>query len=159
MEAIYTNYYLNQAGGGINDIGSLYANTRIVQHGRGSIGAFFSGIYKSLKPIISSGLNALKKQTIKSGTAVLENIGTKPFKDILQEQGKIAAQELTQKGINKLKRLQEGSGKGIKRKLNGSESQSTFAAKRKRFTSSIKNKLRSIAQKNKTSNTKDIFSN
>jgi len=48
MEKLYQEYYLNQCGGGLSHIGTLYATPRIVQQGRG-IGNFFSGLFKFLK--------------------------------------------------------------------------------------------------------------
>jgi hypothetical protein len=137
MHELYTTYYLNQVGGGINDIGDVFTSPYIIQSGRG-IGNFLAGLYKHLKPLISSGLHALKKQGIKTGTAVLQDIGKKPMRDILKEQSKIAANELTLKGIAKLKKMQDGSGlklhQGIKRKIISTSDHLQSATKQKKNT-------------------------
>lgn len=143
MEQLLTNYYLSQSGNGMSDIGTLYhIHPKFYQSGSGGIGSFFSAIYRQLKPILKSGLSALKKQTIKSGTNIINEIGTKPIKEILVDQGKLAAAELTQKGVQKLRKLQDGEGtahsftfkkgKGIKRKVISSASQLIAPLKRRR---------------------------
>lgn len=111
MEKVYTDYYLSQIGGGLNDIGPLYSSPRYLQQGRG-VGSFLGGIFKYLRPLLYSGLNALKKQTLKAGVNVLNDLGKRPFKDILTQQGKQAVDELTEKGMRKLQRLSEQSGNG-----------------------------------------------
>lgn len=118
MYSYYTQYYLRQDGRGLADIGPLYKGPLIYQKGSG-IGSFFSGLYKHLKPFLSSGLEALRDQSIKTGSAILSEVGAKPFKEILKEQGKIAAKDLTERGVNKLKRMSNQTGgrrKNIKRR-------------------------------------------
>jgi hypothetical protein len=127
MEAEYTSYYMNQYGGGLTEIGPLYINRRFIQHGRGGIGAFFSGLIRRLTPLIRSGFSTLKKQGMKTGAKILNDIGKKPMRDILKEHGQAAAIELMRKGADKLEKMgeqkQSGSGtahsfvfkKGIKR--------------------------------------------
>jgi hypothetical protein len=84
MNKHYTNYYFAQVGGaGLHDIGPIYAAPYVYQRGSG-IGSFFSGLIRSLNPLISSGLNAIRNQSIKTGGEILKNVGSKPFKDILK---------------------------------------------------------------------------
>lgn len=117
MHTHYTQYYLTQSGRGISDIGNIYKSPGFYQTGRGGIGSFFSGLFRNLKPLVSSGFSALKEQSIKTGKDILSEIGQKPFKQILKEQGKVAATELTQRGIAKLKRkMQKGQGEKRKKK-------------------------------------------
>lgn len=111
METHYTRYYLAQGGGGLNDIGRLYHAPLIRQQGRGSVGDFFSAVIRHLRPLFMSGLNALKEQGLKTGSAVLNDLGKKPIKQIMEEQANIALHELARKGINKM----TGRGRGIKR--------------------------------------------
>lgn len=111
MDKVYINYYLSQVGGGLNDIGPIYGSPRIYQQGRG-VGSFLGGIFKYLRPLIYSGLNAIKKQTIKTGTNVLNDLGKKPFKDIIKERGMQAMDELKEKGLKKLHKMTEQSGNG-----------------------------------------------
>lgn len=136
MTSHYTQYYLRQSGGGLADIGPIYKASTFHQKGRGSIGNFFSGLFRYLTPIVTSGVNALKDQTVKTGANILTDIGHKPFKEILKEQGKAALSDLTQRGLVKLKKMQQGSGtkkKYIKRAKNSKKSYSTSKRKTKRF--------------------------
>lgn len=119
MDREYTKYYLLQAGGGMSDIGHLYIQPHILQSGSG-IGSIFSGLFKFLSPMISSGLNEIKNQSLKTGAAILHDARTKPLKEVLKEQGKRAVQDLAYKGLEKLaqNKSQEGKGrKSIKRRV------------------------------------------
>lgn len=107
MAESITNYYLSQTGGAFNS--PVYINSRFLQTGRG-YGNFFASLLSHIRPIILSGWDTLKKQGIKSGKAILEQLGTKPFKELVKEHGKRALTDLTEKGFKKLKRLQDGSG-------------------------------------------------
>lgn len=79
--------------------------------------SFFSGLFSYLKPLLFSGISAIKDQTIKSGSNILANIGQKPIKEILKEEGKNALLDLTERGVKKLRKMQKGKGKKrIKRK-------------------------------------------
>lgn len=160
MDEVYLKYYQNQAGSGLEDIGNLYhISPRFHQRGRGGIGSFFSGIYRYIKPIINSGLRALKKQSIKTGVNIIKDLGEKPIKDILINEGKAAVDELAQKGIRKLQKIQEGEGtshsftfknlKNIKRKVPFLYNQSHLPIKKQRI--SRRRKKREINS--------DIFSN
>lgn len=159
MDEVYLKYYQAQAGNGLSDIGQLYhISPKFVQRGRGGIGSFFSGIFRHLKPIIKSGLLALKKQSIKTGVNIIKDLGEKPIKDILIEEGKAAVDELAQKGIKKLQKLQDGKGtahsftfKNIKRKLSSPSSQSILKTKKQR-TANQRKTVKNIKQK------PDIFS-
>lgn len=118
MDKVYTKYYLLQAGGGMSDIGHLYVQPHILQSGSG-IGSIFSGLFKFLRPMISTGLNEIKNQSFKTGAAILRDASTKPIKEVLKEQGKLAVQDLAKKGLEKLSKPQEGTGcckKTIKRR-------------------------------------------
>lgn len=170
MEHVYTNYYLSQIGGGLTDIGPLYSNPRFYQQGRG-VGSFLGGIFKYIRPLLYSGLNALKRQTLKAGVNVLNDLGKRPFKDILKQQGKQAVDELTEKGMKKLKKLSEQSGNGtsytfpfskeksktISDHSNQKSGQLLKTSKRKRFSRKIKQVT--VKRKRKISKRKyqDIF--
>lgn len=118
MNSHYAQYYLRQQGSGLADIGAIYRAPIITQRGRGGIGSFFSGAYNFLRPLFSSGVEALKSQAIKSGASILDNVGKKPFKEILKEQGKIAMEDLAFRGANKLKRkFQGGEGRSKKKRI------------------------------------------
>ncbi len=170
MQSYYTQYYLKQSGRGLSDIGGIYKTPSFYQAGRGGIGSFFAGLYKYLKPLVSSGISALADQSIKTGTNILSEIGQKPFKQILKEQGKNAASELKQRGINKLKRMQGGSGKrkkksNIKRLKRGKKQHShpKRRQQRRRKTQAGKGRKRRRKTKSKIPTKKsrfvDIFDN
>jgi hypothetical protein len=162
MDEVYLKYYQSQAGGGIADIGELYhISPKFHQRGRGGVGSFFSGIFRHLKPLISSGLRALKRQTIKTSANIIKDLGEKPIKNILIEEGRAAVDELSQKGIKKLNKLQDGEGtahsftfknlgKNIKRRFHSKENQSVVPIKKQRTIQ--RRKPRSKKQ------SKDIFS-
>lgn len=132
MKSHYTQYYLNQAGSSLADIGGLYKSPIFYQRGRGGIGNFFAGIFKYLNPLISSGFSAIKNEALKSGSAILSEVGKKPMKTILKEQGQIAVNNLTERGLNKIRKMQKGSGKRIKRGRVSKRNHSVVKRKRKR---------------------------
>lgn len=134
MNSYYTQYYLRQGGSGLADIGPIYKLPSFPQRGRGSIGNFFAGLFRHLSPLASSGLSAIKDQALKSGSAVLAEFGKKPLANILKEQGKIALSDLTQRGVNKLKKMQKGSGrvKHVKRSRGRGRKTNQFGDGRKR---------------------------
>lgn len=151
MDAHYTRYYLAQSGSGLSDIGRLYRGPVIIQRGRGGVGDFFGAVFRHLRPLIASGLTAVKDQSLKSGAAILQDLGRKPINQILKEQVNTAVQELAQKGIDKLKRMQAGKGarrrrkRGIKRLAENNLKQ--FAIKAKRIKQSGGRKKKIISKK------------
>lgn len=166
MKETITNYYFSQTGSGYNS--PVYSNSRFFQRGRG-YGNFFASLLSHIQPFIISGLNALKKQGIKTGTAILEQLGSKPFGEIIKEQGKKAITDLTQKGFKKLKRLQDGSGTShsftfkdnIKKKGDIKKHQSITNSIQRRLSTSNqkkKKKKKSVVRKLKNK-IKDIFTN
>lgn len=153
MDQVYTTYYSGQLGGGLSHIGPLYATPRVLQHGRG-VGSFFASLFRTLKPLLFSGVNAIKNQAVDTSKAILNDFGHKPLRNILEEQGKHALNNLSEKAIKKLSsKFQRGSGKRrIKPKNKKRSSQS-----RKR--SKVKN-IKKKPKKNKKNikSIKDIFS-
>lgn len=115
MNTHYISYYLRQQGGGIGDIGPLYRSPFILQKGSGGVGSFFSGVWKYLSPLLSSGVSALSNEAAKSGAAILGQVGNKPLKEVFKEQGKVAMKNLATRAADKLKRkMQGGEGRSIK---------------------------------------------
>lgn len=103
----YIEYYENKCGSGLSDFGPIYYTPRIIQHGRG-FGNFFASLFNYLKPLISSGLNAVKETAITTGVKALSEVGDRPLKEILIEHGAKAAKDLEQKYKRKFQ-----NGKGI----------------------------------------------
>lgn len=115
MDVLYTNYYINQSGNNIQNIGEIYHTPRIVQYGRG-IGSLFSSLFSHLKPFLRTGLNYLKNKSLDIGKEILEEIGTKPVKDILFNQGRKVINNIKDATIEKIKTMQKGKGNPIKLK-------------------------------------------
>lgn len=120
------HYARYQYGRGIGEIdiyrGPKHKYSR--QSGRG-IGTYFSQAIRYLKPYISSGLKALKEQGLESSGAILNQLGEKKLKVILEEEGQRALKNLKRKAINKLnssynKNIQTGT--GLPMKLNALKS-------------------------------------
>lgn len=154
----YIEYYLDQLGNGMSGIGSVYRRPRY-QSGRG-IGSLFSGIVRSLKPLMKSTAKAIGKQTLKTGKRMVRSIGKQSFKDSFKENGKRMLQALADKSVEQIEKFnnmsdpskmdfneveegQEGSGtslsfgfsrrkKGFKRRAKLSTDQSIKRAKRDR---------------------------
>lgn len=176
MNSHYAQYYLRQEGRGLSDIGTLYNAPLIRQRGRGGIGNFFSGAFNYLRPLFSSGIEALKSQAVKSGSAILDNVGKKPLKEVLKEQGKMAIEDLAIRGVNKLKRkIQGGSGVRKKRKIQGGSggrrkrknniksrrlTKGAHSTLKRKRVGKGKRKRKSVKQnRNKKSRVVDIFNN
>lgn len=106
MADTYLHYYKVQSGAGLSDIGPVYYNHRIIQQGRG-IGSFFAALYRYFKPVFVSGLSALKNQALKTGSSILEELGSRPLQEIITTHGKRAVNEL---GIKLKNKFQDGSG-------------------------------------------------
>lgn len=101
---------LVQYGSGLGDIGTIYRGPQFVQRGRG-IGSIFAGLWKHLAPLAVSGLKTLGKQSLLTGGNVLRDLTEgKTLKSSLLEHGQGAINNLAQKGVNKLKKMQSGKG-------------------------------------------------
>jgi hypothetical protein len=78
----YEHYYSTQKGEGLADIGAIYRGPPFVQHGHG-VGSIFSGLIRYMKPLFFSGMSALKDQSLKTGQAIIRDLGNRPFENIL----------------------------------------------------------------------------
>lgn len=100
-----------QYGSGLADIGTIYRGPQFVQRGRGGVGSIFGGLWRYLAPLASSGLKSLGKQSLRSGGNVLRDLASgRDLKNSLLEQGQDAINNLAQKGVSKLKKMQSGKG-------------------------------------------------
>lgn len=148
MASRYTDYYLRQIGRG--DVGPVYRGSRVMQRGRGG---FFANILRSLRPLFRSGLSAVKDQAIESTSAIARDIGKKPFREILKEQGKMAATNLAKRGIKRMSSsLGAQTGSGIKRRKKKSVGQSVkkirqVGGKKKKKTATKKKKTSAKGKK------------
>lgn len=97
------SYYGNQFGYGLGEIEVYDGPVHHFHHqGGAGIGRYFARAFKFFKPLISSGINAIKDQGIKSTGSIISQIGEKDLKSILEEEGQKALKNLKQKAINKL---------------------------------------------------------
>lgn len=107
---------LFQSGKGYNRGIDIYRGPLVRQNGAG-LGNFFSSAFKYLRPLLSSGFNALSSQAVDSTSSILSQLGKKDLKSILNEESQKAVENLSNKAIQKLKRnkvipsKQSGSGK------------------------------------------------
>lgn len=160
MPAQYARYYLQQSGGGNGGggdnggIGMMYHSPQIYQRGRGGIGNFFSGLFQKLHPLMRSGLTAVKNQSLKTGSAILNDLAdNKNIKNVLKEQAIIGLNDLKERGLNKLKRKLDQGGDGVKRiKRARKRSKHPLLSR----TSYVKPKK---SRKKKTNRPRDIFDN
>lgn len=120
MERQYIKYYLEQTGGNYEDIGAIYRSKSKIQCGRG-IGSFFGGLYRYLRPIVSSGIDILKKEALSSGVEALSDIskGSNP-KEVFQDKGVQVLKNIRRGTIQKLYDMYGSGGRknAIKRRLN-----------------------------------------
>jgi hypothetical protein len=73
-------YYLRQAGRsyrrGDNDIGHVYSTSPFLQRGHG-LGSFLSGLFRTLRPILWSGVKSLGREALRTGGNILSDIADK----------------------------------------------------------------------------------
>lgn len=149
----YIQYYSRQAGYGISDIGPIYTRTRRTQKGSG-LGNIFSSIYRFVKPFLTSLVPALKSSAISASTGIINDIGSKPFNQILKDNTNNAVKTF----ISSARQKQTGGGcsvkkngkKGIKSKSSQKKVQSHI---RRRKGSEDKKKKKTIKKR-----VLDIFS-
>lgn len=89
-------------GKGREDI-DIYRGPLYHQSGAG-LGSFFRSAARYIRPLISSGMNALKDQSLNSAGTVLSQLGKKDLKTILNEESEKAVRNLSEKAINKIRR-------------------------------------------------------
>lgn len=160
----YTKYYLLQSGagigGGLSNIGSVYHQAQLIQHGRG-LGSFFGGLARYLKPLFMHGINILKKEAINTGAEILGEIGTRPIHDIFREKTKVAVQNLQDKAINHIRKNMQGGGINRFKKYNcgsltdvNSNTTKLLKSKKKSKPTKKKKKISSVKKNTKKSKTK-----
>lgn len=110
---MYSGAY--QTGRGKEDI-KVYRGPLYRQSGAG-FGDFLRNAVTYVKPLLSSGINALKDQSLNSAGSVISQLGRKDLKTILKEESEKVVRDSCEKAINKLKQsrgqiseAQKGSG-------------------------------------------------
>jgi hypothetical protein len=100
MKNQLVRYYLVQAGRGFptEGIGPVYSAQPFVQRGHG-IGSFLSNLFRLVRPLIWSGVKAVGKESLRTGSKILSDIvvtDRKP-RDIIASHVGASAQNLIQK--------------------------------------------------------------
>lgn len=117
---LFQQYQKNQHGEGLEQIGRKYQSPiSFARRQRGAgIGSIFSGLLKYLTPCVKSGLKTVGREVLRSGSNILQDLSNNnnnkqtTFKDILQKRGREGLNNLTNKGLNKLAKMGDQSGKG-----------------------------------------------
>lgn len=105
MRDTYVQYYLQQSGSGLNDIGPIYSSYRFRQRGSG-LGGIFATLFRFIRPIFAKLAPALKTTAINAGAGLINDIGNKSFKDSLRDNSKQAVKTF----FNAATGQQSGSG-------------------------------------------------
>lgn len=116
----YTQYYLNQAGGSgaplvHGTFGRLHVQQPILQRGYG-VGGLFAAAATHLTPLLLKGLRAVKDSLLTAGSNVVRDLGRRPLDEILKEQGRGLATDLTDKA-GKQVRQWVGAGAGRRKTI------------------------------------------
>lgn len=94
-----------QIGGSLGEIEIYSGPGRRYRQGGGGIARYLSNALRFFKPLLSSGINALKDQGIKSAGSIINQLGDRDIKSILEDEGQKAIKNLKQKAINKFNRV------------------------------------------------------
>lgn len=106
----------NQLGGSLEEIEVYTGPVHRYRQGGGGISRYLASTFRYFKPLLSSGINVLKDQGIKSAGTIINQLGERDVKSILKAEGENAINNLKQKAINKLKRtvgLKTQTGEGM----------------------------------------------
>jgi hypothetical protein len=79
---LYTNYYLNQAGGGFD----VYSGAPYVKgHG---LGSFLGGVFRAVFPMLKKGSQHLLKEAGRAGLNIMDDLeGDQDFKSVFKRRG------------------------------------------------------------------------
>lgn len=119
MAASIAHYYANQSGGSLHSIGHIYRSPQSrYQRGYG-IGSFLANVYRVLRPFALQGLNSLSEQSLKTSKNIVQDLkDNKPLSEIVRNRSKEAVLDLTEQGIDGLRKKmgKRQSGSGINRR-------------------------------------------
>lgn len=150
---VYTNYYLNQAGGGFNTYQGV-----IYQRGRGGIGSFLSGLFRAVLPMIKKGGEQIAKEVVRSSYNIVQDMdGETDFKTALKRRGLEGLQNLQTRALEAM----QGSGyKRTRKRRAAAHSKARRQSKRTKITrrkTVRKAKNKKTTKKRKISRKNDIF--
>jgi hypothetical protein len=100
MKNQLVRYYLVQAGRGspLGGIGEIYSVQPFFQRGHG-IGSFLSNLFRLVRPVLWSGVKAVGKESLRTGSKIFSDIADTERKprDIIASHVGESAQNLIQK--------------------------------------------------------------
>jgi hypothetical protein len=102
----YLRYYANQAGHGVSNVyrGAEY------QRGHG-IGSFLGGLFRTVTPLLKSGVKVLGKEALRSGVGLMNDlIYAVPPNDAVKNRVKELTGNLKRRADQKIDSVMEGSG-------------------------------------------------
>lgn len=138
----YEHYYSHQAGSGV---GIVYKGVPF-QRGHG-IGSFLGGLFRSVLPLLSSGLKTVGRETLGAGMGLLSDmVNSRPMDSSIRSRLKEASANLKRKADEKIDSLMSGSGYKM-------------PTKRREPLIALKASRRRGGKRNKKYNIEDIFSN
>lgn len=164
-----SNYYLNQAGGGVSrgDF-NIVVRPRRIQQGAGVLSNLLRHGFDFIKPILLNAVKTLGYEGLNFGTNVLNNVGKKPFADVVRSSAEDSLNNLKNKFVNSMNSQFGGNGrkrvlplpyhqnyevamKKRKRSQSSSKPQSKRKGKKKKkLTKNIKKKKKQKSNKKKT---------
>lgn len=93
---VYTNYYINQAGGNFNN----FYSGPIYQRGNG-IGSFLSGLFRVVMPLVKKGALAVGDEALKSGLNFVKDIASHgDIRKSIKERGREAIMNMGNRTAN-----------------------------------------------------------
>ena len=133
MVSALERYYVSQAQYGGN-IGPFYSGRRS-QRGHGLVSNFFSGLFRSMRPLLIRGAKAVGKEALRTGVNIVGDIATSsgkpPVKAIVRSRLLEGKDNLVTKAKRALHDM-TGSGGKRKRKIRRKPSRSPRVKKRRR---------------------------
>ena len=159
----YTVYYTDQVGGHVSRV---YIGNP-TQRGHG-IGSFLGGLYRAVLPLFKSGVEAIGKETFRSGINILDDVANKniTIREALKNRGNETADNLKRKALEKIDKMMTGSGYKKRRITKKRQSVKKHSRKRigvKRLKKSKQQKKKKTVKKrvnkrkNKSRTAYDIF--
>lgn len=150
--ALYTNYYMNQAGGGFD----VYSGSPYI---RGSgLGAFLGGMFRSVYPLLKKGAQHLIKEAGRTGINILQDMeGEQDFKSAFKRRGLEGIMNLQKQAFDGM--AGSGYNRMRKRKANCQLRSKTPPKRIRRKTSKKTKKTtrKTKKPKRKTSRKRDAF--
>lgn len=159
MSTSIKQYYLTQAGSGLQHIGPIYKSPRKYQQGFG-IGSFLGNVISFLRPYAAKGIQSMAELGYKTTKGLMEDlIDNKSWSDSVRKRGKEAVLNLTESGLNTLKRKmgkQAGQGgRGINKRVR--RRKTSVGGRRRTKTKQIGGRRRRKAKRRTKKRVLDIF--